>query len=190
MIKQLFLLIMLLLFNFQAVAQTTNAKNTALLARYKMSLQSEKNHQFNENQIRSFVYYWFSLHDQHAAIEKSYELLDKNHLLMKYPEITVRNLKDYKTWYTNVGNNIKNNQHIVKNLEVRMLDHHQYQVDVIVNWQAIDKNDQFINVTATQCWLLVDDDSNSHPYIKEYRVLRFEPNGTSFANKTSNLESN
>lgn len=157
-----------------AIAENTCNEKTTAFKQYKIALEQENQHRFNENQIRSFVYYWFGLHDKHEKIEKSYELLDEKSLFMQYPEITVRSKKDYKTWYDNVGKNIKNNRHIIKELEVKMLAKHQYQINLVVNWQAIDKDNHFINVQARQSWLLIDGHSKSHPYIKRYQVLSFK----------------
>ena len=54
-----------------------------------------------------------------------------------------------------------------------MLPDHQYRLEIIVNWQGIDKNSQFINVEATQQWLLIDGISESHPYVQQYKVVHF-----------------
>jgi hypothetical protein len=81
--KKYFLFLISLLFSTQVIAQTSNDQNTSAFKQYEITLKKEKHHKFNENQIRSFVYYWFGLHDKHASIEKSYELLDKKHLFMQ-----------------------------------------------------------------------------------------------------------
>lgn len=145
---------------------------------YMNDLYASRDHNFNKNQIKSFVYYWFSLHDVHADINKSYALLDKDNLFMKFPEITVNNLDDYKKWYDGVGTNIKSNLHYVKNLEVTFTEAHKYRVNVLVNWQAIDKDGKFINMDATQEWVLVDPPSKdtTHPLVQKYIVLNFKDN--------------
>lgn len=150
-------------------------QNESALILYKTDLASWKTHKFDDNQIRSFVYYWYGLHDKHVAIEKSYELLNESNLEMIFPEITVHNFSDYKKWYDGVGKNILSNQHIVKKIDISMLPNHQYKLNVTVNWQAIDKNHKFINIDANQQWLLVDGQSESHPYIQKYKVLGFTP---------------
>ena len=147
----------------------------AAQAKYNASLANRQTHKFNDNQIRSFVYYWFGLHDTHAAIELTYPLLSESGLLMQFPEITVHDKADYKKWYDGVGVNIKSNQHIVKKLEVTMMPNHQYKLNVVVNWQGIDKDNKFINIDATQHWLLVDGISESHPYVQQYKVVGFTP---------------
>jgi hypothetical protein len=156
---------------------TTNAsttKNNQDFVIYKQALQTNKDHKFTTNQIRSFVYYWYGLHDVHADINKSYAVLDQDHLLMVFPDGIIHNLTDYKKWYDAVGANIKNNLHIVKNLEITPISNHQYQVNVVVNWQAIDKNDKFIDTLVTQRWLLVDGPSDTYPYIREYKIINFK----------------
>lgn len=147
---------------------------------YMNDLYASRNHNFNKNQIKSFVYYWFSLHDLHANINKSYALLDKDNLFMKFPEITVRNLEDYKKWYDGVGANIKSNLHYVKTLEVTFTEANKYRVNVLVNWQAIDKDGKFINMDATQEWSLVDPPSKetTYPLVQKYIVLDFKDNST------------
>ncbi|HBM17350.1 MAG TPA: hypothetical protein DD381_13565 [Lentisphaeria bacterium] len=170
--KQLFTTIFLLLFLL------ASAGENKVQSEYLKDLAAFKDHQFDKNQIKSFVYYWYSLHDVHADINKSYELLDKENLYMKFPEITVKNLDDYKKWYEGVGNNIKNNLHFVKYLEVIFDGSHKYKVNVIVNWQATDKDGKFINMDATQEWELVDPSASGidHPLIQKYLVLEFKDN--------------
>ena len=151
-----------------------DTQNSQALIEYQQALQANRDHKFTENQIRSFVYYWYGLHDVHADIKKSYDALDRSHLFMVFPDGTIHNLKDYKKWYDAVGINIKNNLHIVKNLEIVNLPDHKYQLNVVVNWQALDKNNKFIDAMVTQQWLLVDGESDIHPYIQEYRVIDFK----------------
>lgn len=145
---------------------------------YLNDLVALKDHQFDKNQIKSFVYYWFSLHDVHADINKSYALLDKDNLYMKFPEITVKNLDDYKKWYDGVGTNIKSNLHYVKSLEVNFDGANKYTVNILVNWQAIDRDGKFINMDATQEWTLIDPPSKetNHPLVQKYLVLGFKDN--------------
>ena len=156
-----------------AFAEPTDSKDS-----YMKDLAAFSDHQFDKNQIKSFVYYWFSLHDVHASINKSYELLDQKNLYMKFPEITVKNLKDYKKWYDGVGENITNNLHYVKSLEVDFDGPHKYKVKILVNWKAIDKDGKFIDMDASQEWTLVDPPSNkiSHPLVQKYLVLEFKDN--------------
>lgn len=149
--------------------------NTKTLHAYEQELCYWRDHKFNANQIRSFVYYWFALHDKHVNINNSYALLSNTGLKMVFPEITVHNLSDYKKWYDGVGQNIVNNIHHVRSLQVTLLPNHSYEVNLRVNWQAIDKSDKFINIEATQKWLLEDGKSNVHPYIKQYLVTSFQP---------------
>jgi uncharacterized membrane protein len=163
----------LLTISTMAVADVSTV-NT-IPASYQTNLANWKTHKFNDNQIKSFVYYWFGLHDKHADINKSYALLSDNHLLMQFPETTVHNNAEYQQWYDNVGTHIKSNQHSVKDIEITMLPNHQYQLKVTVNWQAVDSHDQFINVLATQQWLLVDGASTWHPYVQQYKVMSFVP---------------
>ena len=148
---------------------------SATIEQYHAALNAWSTHKFDDNQIRSFVYYWYGLHDKHAPIAKSYELLSESSLEMFFPEITVHNFADYQKWYDGVGKNIISNRHIVKKLDITMLADHQYKLNVLVNWQGIDKNHKFINIDASQEWLLVDGKSESHPYIQTYRVLKFTP---------------
>jgi hypothetical protein len=155
-------------------ADTIQTKDNQALASYQQALQANQNHKFTTNQIRSFVYYWYGLHDVHASIKKSYALLNKNNLLIIFPNATIRNLVDYKKWYDDIGVNIKNNLHTVKELEITPISDHQYQVNVVVNWQAINKDNNFINALVTQQWLLVDGASDSHPYVREYKVIDYK----------------
>ena len=171
--KKMFLTITLIILAFMGYGDDVKQN-------YMNDLYAVKDHNFNKNQIKSFVYYWFSLHDVHADINKSYALLDQDNLLMKFPEIIVKNLVDYKKWYDGVETNIKSNLHYVKSLEVTFAGANKYRVNVLVNWQAIDKDGKFINVDATQEWSLVDPPSKgtTHPLVQKYIVLDFKDNST------------
>ncbi|HBM16763.1 MAG TPA: hypothetical protein DD381_10535 [Lentisphaeria bacterium] len=143
---------------------------------YLKDLNASKDHQFNKNQIKSFAFYWFSLHDRHVDINESYEFLDKNNLYMVFPEITVRNLKDYKEWYDGVGKNIKSNIHYISRVNVSFDGSHKYIVKVLVNWQAIDKDGNFLDKDVTQEWTLVDPSSDEvkHPLVEKYIISSFK----------------
>lgn len=163
--------LLLLAIAINAMADTPTSSSVPVA--YQTSLNEWKTHKFNDNQIRSFVYYWFGLHDKHADINKSYALLSNDHLWMQFPEATLHNKAEYRTWYDNVGAHIKSNQHKVKSITITMLPNHQYRLKVIVNWQAVDNHNQYINMLATQQWLLVDGASDWHPYVQQYKVLSF-----------------
>ncbi len=168
-------LTILLLSLFSTFVYAADVPVESMPQSYWQSLNERVDHKFDDNQIKSFIYYWYGLHDKHVDINKSLELLSKNKLLMVYPEITVKNTADFIKWYTGVGKNIKSNVHIIKELNVTPLPEHKYKVNIIVNWQAIDKNNKFTNIDATQEWILVDGSSNKHPYIEQYKVLKFIP---------------
>lgn len=156
-------------------AMATGSISDSVPTAYQTSLNTWKTHQFNDNQIRSFVYYWFGLHDKHADVSKTQALLSDKQLLMQFPDGVIHNATEYKAWYASVGQHIQSNQHIVKHIEITMLPYHQYQLKVVVNWQAIDVHHQFIDMLATQQWLLVDGASDWHPYVQQYKVLQFTP---------------
>lgn len=170
--KRLFIFLSLVILTSYGLA---NNQLDSVRLNYDHQLELNQTHKFNDNQIRSFVYYWFGLHDKHLPIDKSMVLLSNTNLLMVYPEIMVHNKADYKKWYDGVGENIKSNLHHVKSLNIKMLDNHRYQIDLVVNWQAIDKNNKFINIDATQTWILMDGSSDAHPLIEQYRVINFKP---------------
>jgi len=143
------------------------------LSQYQQTLQTWKTHKFDVNQIRFFVYHWFGLHDKHVNIQQSYALLCRKNLYMKFPEITVHNKSDYKKWYDGVGKDIQSNVHHVKQIYITFLPNHQYQVDVLVNWQAINRQGKFINMDAKQQWLLNDTQNSTYPCVQKYVVLTF-----------------
>lgn len=160
---------------FNTNVNATQTQDDIVPASYQKNLANWKTHRFNDNQIRAFVYTWFGLHDKHVSVDKTLILLSPHNLLMQFPDGTIHNAKEYRNWYQHVGENIQNNQHIIQSINITMLANHQYQLDVIVNWQAINKQGKFINMLAKQRWLLTDGESQYHPYVMRYDVLQFTP---------------
>lgn len=173
--RQLSISLSLVTILFSTHVYAVPTQTTPVPSSYQASLAGWQTHQFNDNQIRAFVYTWFGLHDKHAPVDKTLNLLDTQHLLMQFPDGTIHNAKEYQTWYKHVGESIQSNQHIIQSIHITMLPKHQYQLDVVVNWQAIDKQGKFINMLAKQRWLLTDGASQYHPYVMRYDVLQFTP---------------
>jgi hypothetical protein len=141
------------------------------LERYHSAVATQQQNRFNENAIKSFVYHVFALYDKHEDVSKFLPLLSDDDLEMRFPETTLRSKEDFKKWYAGIGDSIQSNTHQLEKLDVKILGNGKYEVDLIVLWQALTKENEYIKFRAHQIWLLRDAEEDSPwPQIVHYVV--------------------
>jgi hypothetical protein len=141
------------------------------LERYHSAVATQQQNRFNENAIKSFVYHVFALYDKHEDVSKFLALLSDGGLEMRFPETTLRSKEDFKKWYAGIGDSIQSNTHQLEKLGVKILGNGKYEVDLIVLWQALTKENEYIKFRAHQIWLLRDAEEDSPwPQIVHYVV--------------------
>jgi|CXWL01.1.fsa_nt_gi hypothetical protein len=117
---------------------------------------------FNENEIKSFVYHWFALFDKHVEVAQFLGLIAEDGLEMQYPGADkISSHEDFKNWYAGVGNVIKSNTHAVEHIHLNHRADRKYEVDLVVLWQAVTKDDNHECLRVRQAWLL-DDGEDGH----------------------------
>jgi len=89
----------------------------------------------NEDQIKALATAWFLALDQHAPIERCYEMLAEDGLRMIFPDGDIRNLDDFKKWYDRVTNLFFDENHNLATVEAK-IDGDRADVRIVVAWQA------------------------------------------------------
>lgn len=141
------------------------------LEQYHSAVATQQQNRFSQNAIKSFVYHVFALYDKHEDVSKFLPLLSDDGLEMRFPETTLRSKEDFKKWYAGIGDNIQSNTHQLEKLDAKILGNGKYEVDLIVLWQALTKENRYIKFRAHQTWLLRDVKEDSPwPQIVRYVV--------------------
>jgi hypothetical protein len=112
----------------------------------------------------------FALYDKHEDVSKFLPLLSDDGLEMRFPETTLRSKEDFKKWYAGIGDNIQSNTHQLQKLDAKILGNGTYEVDLIVLWQALTKENRYIKFRAHQTWLLRDAKEDS-PWPQIFRYV-------------------
>jgi len=104
---------------------------------------------YNENDVKSFVYKWFTGFDQQKPMSFFLNHLSDN-VQMSYPDAKIKSKKDFINWYENVLKNITSNTHAIRNLEVVGNQKNGWNVTYNVQWKANAKNGSKYNLYVHQ----------------------------------------
>jgi hypothetical protein len=110
----------------------------------------------NLAQIKTFVAAWYLALDQHAPIEKCYELLSDTGLNIQFPDGDIRDHASFKKWYDRVTTLFFDENHNVQSVEAKIAGD-EAVVDVVVGWQASwweppAAKSKRVSMDATQRW--------------------------------------
>jgi hypothetical protein len=108
----------------------------------------------NENDVKSFVYRWFSWLDHQVADFLFLYHLSQEDLVMKFPETVVRSRADFKKWYQGVKDTIQSNTYEVGDIKVSLLPKGRYKVVLFVRWKAKTYKGESLDVKFKQDWVL------------------------------------
>jgi ketosteroid isomerase-like protein len=131
---------------------------------YINSIGMREEYRFNENEIRSFVYHWFALFDKHVDVDQFLVLIADDGLEMQYPGASkISSQENFKNWYEQVGDVIKSNTHAVEQIHFNYTVDRKYEVELVVLWQAVTKDDKYDSLRVRQTWLLDDGQGGQWP---------------------------
>ncbi|MGE0491314.1 MAG: cupin domain-containing protein [Vulcanimicrobiota bacterium] len=116
-----------------------------------------------ENEVRSFVYQWFSLFDRTAPAAAFLPYLDGERMVVEFPERTLRSHQDFETWYAEVVALFPRVSHQVRNLEVQA-EGAGFSVRLEVGWTPEGQATQWFR----QQWII--DGQSGRPQIVSYKV--------------------
>jgi hypothetical protein len=138
---------------------------------YSMAVDRQNTHQFNENSITSFVYHVFALYDKHKDVNQFLTFLADHNMEIRFPgENLMSSHRQFQAWYANIGETIESNLHRVKRINIRFLENKKYEVELIVLWQAQQRQGSFKETRFHQVWTLEDQSQSEWPRILRYVV--------------------
>lgn len=141
-----------------SAASTTSVSSSvgAPPAAYLQTIKTLQENKYGENEIKSFVYQVFSLFDRHVEVNNLLLLFADENLYMLLPEGLIDSHQDFEKWYAAIGTKYQSNTHSLERIEVRIPSKGDYQVDLIVHWQALDREGKFTSSRYRQQWKIVD----------------------------------
>lgn len=137
---------------------------------YQMAVRLQQENRFNENDVKSFVHHLFALFDKHVDVNQFLLLIVDEDLEMQFPEITLHSHADFKKWYVGIGEKYVSNTHQVERLSVKFPGAGKYEVDLVVYWQAVTRENKYISFRVHQVWTLDDGNGGQWPRILRYIV--------------------
>lgn len=131
------------------------------------------------SEIRDFTADWYSKLDVHAPVEEYASLLADEKLELRFPEGTFTGFEGYKEWYDNVIGIFFDEVHTVKKAEPKPLGNNQFEVKVVVKWEASvwnppAANSERIILDAYQTWIIERSPETEKPIIVTYIVDSME----------------
>jgi hypothetical protein len=139
-----------------ALALSVSDARSAAPDAYLTAVRLQQENKFNDNSVKSFVYHWFALFDRHVPVQQFHPLLADVGLEMRFPEAMLRSRNDFEKWYAGIGDRFQSNTHTLERVDVQVLGSGVYRVDLVVFWQALTKDGQYISFRAHQVWSLQD----------------------------------
>lgn len=110
-----------------------------------------------ENELRSFVYRWFSWLDRQVDEARFLQHLPAEGFVMRFPEATLGTPAEFVRWYAKVRRNIPQNRHVVERLALEQRPDKTAEVSLVVRWIARTASDQSIDQRYAQTWRVTRD---------------------------------
>ena len=127
----------------------------------------------NVNEVKSFIYSWFALLDRQVSEVSLLKFLDLDNLTMQFPEMTINDREEFGDWYLGVQEAIESNSHDVKLLEVTPQENGEFDIKLVVDWQAETRQGETITQSYLQEWKIVTND-RKRLLIQDYLVEEIE----------------
>ena len=128
----------------------------------------EEKPRFNDNEIRSVVYKWFSLFDEKAPIMQFWPFLAEGNFEMRLPGKTIRSWLDFQEWYERWRTTVETHVSVVERLDVSFDKEGRYLADVVVRSKTTLVTGETATARFRQKWVLTD--AGAHPVIAQYVV--------------------
>jgi len=125
-------------------------------ATYLQGVKELQENKYAENELKSFVYQVFALFDRHAEISQLLLLFADEDLYMSVPEGKIDSQREFEKWYAGIGSKYQSNIHSIERIDLQIPKKGDYRVDLIVNWQALDREGKFTAFRSHQQWKIVD----------------------------------
>jgi hypothetical protein len=139
-----------------ATAPSPGSASAAAPTDYLQAIKLLQDNKYGENEIKSFVYQVFSLFDRHAEVNNLLLLFANEDLYMKVPEGRIDSHQDFEKWYAGIGAKYQSNIHRVERVDVQIPAKGDYRVNVLVLWQALDREGKLTSLRTRQEWKIID----------------------------------
>ncbi len=111
---------------------------------------------FTMNELKSFVYCWFSLFDRNAPIAEFLAVLRDRDLDVSLPGAHLKSHTEFTDWYAGILQTFKSASHDIRSLEITNKEDGSFQVDLSVQWTAEGYDGAHPNILVHQVWKQVD----------------------------------
>lgn len=141
---------------------------------YKEEIKEIRKRKFDVNDIKSFVYMFFSMYEHSTFLDEDrrvvasdfFDIIDEN-ILIEFPETTIHNKAEFANWHKNLHEELDSDIHIIRNIDVVFLENGKYQAKFYVNWRALYKDGSFVNQTLKQIWTLREEKDSPLPILEK-----------------------
>jgi hypothetical protein len=137
-------------------SSTTTVTPNGIPPAYLQSVKLLQENRYGENEIKSFVYQVFSLFDRHVEVSQILFLFTDQDLEVRLPEGLISTQKDLEKWYAGIGAKYQSNTHTLERVDVNIPAKGDYRIDLIVHWQALDREGKYSSSRFHQQWRVVD----------------------------------
>lgn len=110
--------------------------------------------QASKNDIKAFVYQWFSYFDHQVELVTITPHLS-DEIDMSFPDFPIRSMTDFTNWYQNVIDNIQWNTHDISELKVTKINALEWNVSFRVRWRAQTYDSKRYDFLTQQDWQLI-----------------------------------
>jgi len=111
---------------------------------------------FDENDIKSLVYQWFSHMDRMADAGKLLPFLAPQGLTMRFPGVLLKSREDFHAWYEAQTKKMKTTAYKVEQIHVEIDKNNNYIVNMGVSRQATTILDEDRSYRSRQAWVFTD----------------------------------
>lgn len=124
---------------------------------------------FDENDIKSLVYQWFSHMDKLADADKLLPFLTDKAVTMRFPGAQFKSREDFKIWYTANLKKTKAVLNKVEQIQVEIDKNNNYIVNMSVSRQAVTILNEDRSYRSRQAWVFTDQ-GGAYPVITHMDV--------------------
>jgi hypothetical protein len=123
--------------------------------------------------VRAFADAWFDRLSRHVPVEELLPMISDSDLEMIFPDATLSDHGQVRTWYAEIGRTYGEQSHVVERFAVRP-GGEGADVDLSVVWRARKVADgDWVAFRAGQVWHVARE--SGEPVIQRYRVVSLDP---------------
>jgi hypothetical protein len=132
-----------------------------------------------ESEVKQLVDDWYLKLDVHATVEELLPMLMDKNLEIRLPEVTLRSLDEFKTWYEGIVHTFFDEVHTMQTLNINTASD-QADVQLVVRWEASrwpapGPKSQRLAFDAAQSWVVERSPDTQKPVIVTYIVDSLAP---------------